>query len=131
MAEKKKRVVKKAESVRDRAKKADIPKKPGKAKRVVSAAGKPIKSASQVGRKEYHLIKLPENKLGKFLSKRVHFMPSYLRNAWNEIKQVEWPNARETTKLTAAVLTFAIIFGAIVYVLDFGLNKLFREILLG
>lgn len=132
MAEKKKRTVKKAESVRERtAKQAKESGKPSKRRLVASAASKPIKGASKAGRKEFHPIKLPDNKLGRFLSKRVRFVPSYFRNAWTEIKLVEWPNARETTKLTFAVLVFALVIGALVYVLDLGLDKLFREVLLG
>lgn len=132
MAEKKKRVVKKVDSVRERsAKQSKQSDKPNKARRVVSSAARPLAGAAKAGRKEYHPIKLPDNKLGRFLSKRIYLIPAYFRNAWAEIMLVEWPTRRETTKLTFAVTVFALAFGGVVYVLDLGLDKLFREILLG
>ena len=131
MAEKKKRVVKKAESVRERTKKeAEKSKQPSRSKRVVGAAKKPLTSAKNAGRKEYHPIKLPDNKLGRFLSKRAYLMPKYFRNAWAEIKLVEWQNRSQTAKLTFAVLVFAIFIGGLVYVIDLGLDKVFRELIL-
>lgn len=132
MAEKKKRTVKKTESVRERsAKKAEQSTKSSKGRKVVSAAKKPIKGVRNAGRKEFHPIKLPDNKIGNFLGKRVRFVPAYFRNAWAEIKLVEWPNAKETTKLTFAVLIFALAIGGLVYVIDLGLSRVFNEILLG
>jgi preprotein translocase SecE subunit len=130
--EKKKRVVKKAETLRERTeKKSSEANKASKSRRVVGAAKKPIQGASRAGKKEFHPIKLPDNKLGNLLSKRVRFVPKYFRDAWAEIKQVQWPNRKETTKLTTAVLMFALVFSAIVYVLDLGLDRLFRELILG
>ncbi|MDZ7785683.1 MAG: preprotein translocase subunit SecE [Candidatus Saccharibacteria bacterium] len=132
MADKKKRTVKRSETLRERSQKeASKSDKPTKRRRVVKTASKPIKGASKAGRKEYHPFKLPDNKFGRRLNKRAHIMPKYFREAWEEIKQVEWPDARETTKLTTAVIVFALVLGAVVYVLDFGLNKIFREVLLG
>lgn len=129
---KKKRIIKKSESVRERAaKKAEDSGKTTKARRVVRSASKPLSGASKAGRKEFHPIKLPDNKLGALLGKRVRFVPKYFRNAWQEIKLVEWPTARETSKLTFAVIVFALAFGLIVYVVDKGLDKVFRELLLG
>jgi preprotein translocase SecE subunit len=56
--------------------------------------------------------------------------PVYLRRSWHELRQVEWPNWRESRRLTSAVLIFAIIFGAVIAVVDYGLDKAFRDILL-
>lgn len=56
--------------------------------------------------------------------------PPYFRNSWKELRQVTWPNRKQTRQLTIAVLIFAIIFGILVAVLDFGLDKLFKEVLL-
>jgi preprotein translocase SecE subunit len=55
---------------------------------------------------------------------------NYFRSSWVELKQVVWPNRKETTRLTFAVLMFAIVFGTIVALVDFGLDKLFHKILL-
>lgn len=133
VADKKKpRRIKKVETVRERTERTKTePKKDKKVRRVVSKAGKPIGKVVKGGRKEYHLIKLPDNKLGRILGRRVHFIPKFLRNSWAEVKQVSWPNAGETTKLTIAVVVFALALGGLVYGLDYGLEKLFREVLLG
>jgi len=80
---------------------------------------------------EYHPIKLPQNKLGRFLTKRRSLMPKFLRGAFYEIRRTTWPNARETVRLTFAVFIFAIIFSVIVASLDFVLDKIFRSIILG
>ncbi len=58
-------------------------------------------------------------------------LPYYFRNSWKEIRLVTWPNRRETRRLTLAVLGFAIVFGALVASLDYGLSHLFQSIILG
>ncbi len=126
----KKRRLRPAETVRQRTEKSA--KQPVKTRRLKKATGtvaKPIKAASNFGRREYYLP-LPENKAGKFLNKRRHIMPSYFRNSWRELRLVTWPSRRETWKLTAAVFMFAIIFGLIIAITDYGLDKLFRKVIL-
>lgn len=56
--------------------------------------------------------------------------PRYFRNSWRELRLVTWPNRRQTRQLTVAVLVFAVVFGALVSLVDYGLDKLFREVLL-
>ena len=80
-------------------------------------------------RREIYLP-MPDNKVGRFLNKRRRLTPRYFREAWEELKQVTWPTRRETLKLTLAVFTFAIIFGLLVAVVDFGLDKLFKKVIL-
>ncbi len=53
-------------------------------------------------------------------------VPRYLRNSWKELRLVTWPNARQSYRLTYAVLIFSVLFGVVVAVLDFGLDKLFK-----
>ena len=57
-------------------------------------------------------------------------VPPYIRSSWVELKQVTWPSRLKSRQLTTAVLIFAVIFGTIVAIVDFGLDKLFRNILL-
>lgn len=57
-------------------------------------------------------------------------VPKYLRNSWAELKEVTWPDRRQTAKLTFAVIAFATVFGFVIAVVDFGLDKLFRQLLL-
>ncbi|MCA9327509.1 preprotein translocase subunit SecE [Candidatus Saccharibacteria bacterium] len=55
---------------------------------------------------------------------------TYIRDSWRELRKVTWPSFRESLRLTAAVIVFSVIFGAIIAVVDFGLDKVFRQILL-
>jgi preprotein translocase subunit SecE len=98
------------------------------------AEGKPrsknrVKKLLDKRKKEYHLP-LPDNKTGRVLSKRVRIVPGFLRNAWAEIRQVSWPGRKETARLTVAVFIFSIIFGSFVAALDYGIGKLFKEVIL-
>ena len=125
-----KRRIIKAETVREKAAKAEAPKKPRRVSQVASSASGGIKKASTVGRREFHPIKLPDNKVGRFLGKSRRFVPKFFREAWAELKLVTWPNRKETIKMTTAVIMFAIIFGGIVALTDYGLEKFFRQVLL-
>lgn len=119
---------KKTETVRERTTKSNVEKP----KRIRSTAGKvirPVGHMRRIGKREYHLP-LPDNKVGKVLKKRVRFVPSFLIGAFSEIRQVVWPNFRETIRLTIAVFVFAIIFAIFVGLLDFALDKAFREFIL-
>ena len=73
---------------------------------------------------------LPEGKTGKILGKRVRIVPKFVREAWAEIRLVTWPNRQETLRLTIAVFIFAVVFAVIVGLLDYGLDKLFREVVI-
>lgn len=117
-----------------RVRKVESGKKPKNTKtnRVSSAkevVKKPLKKVHQVGKKEVYLP-LPDNKAGKFLNKRRSFVPKYFRESWAELKLVTWPTRKETWKLTLAVFVFAISFGAVIALVDFGLDKIFKALLL-
>jgi preprotein translocase subunit SecE len=56
--------------------------------------------------------------------------PKYIRSSIAELKKVTWPTFKQSRKLTYAVLIFAIVFGASVAVVDYGLSKIFRHLLL-
>ena len=55
---------------------------------------------------------------------------SYLRGSWQELKLVTWPTKRDGRRLTTAVIIFSVIFGALIAVVDYGLDKLFKQVLL-
>ncbi len=130
----KKRQVKNPETFRERAAKAvelaDKPKLKSPLKRVSSATvgriAKPIGSSLSKASKTKPARKLsrPARLIGKVL------LPTYLRNSWQELKLVTWPNWNESRRLTYAVLIFAVIFGASIALVDYGLDKLFKSILL-
>lgn len=71
----------------------------------------------------------------RFVGKVLKFIgrftiPPYFRNSWKELRQTSWPKLKESRRLTTAVIIFSIVFGAIVALLDFGLDKIFKQILL-
>lgn len=114
-------------SMRDLAEKNTAPK--------TKRTGRRAKASSKLGKittplkKEFHPIKLPDNKFGRFLGKRPRIVPRFFSEAWDEIRQVTWPNRNETLRLTFAVFVFSIIFAVIVASLDFVLDKIFRAII--
>ena len=95
-----------------------------------------IKTSKQRIAKEHKILRrLGRIKLiqiiGKILKLVGRFViPKYFRSSYAELKQVTWPSFSESRKLTFAVLAFAIVFGALVATLDYGLSNLFRIILL-
>lgn len=126
----KKRIRKSAETVRERTTKAEVShKKPRRIRQTASKAVRPLRALRRIGRQEYYLP-MPDNRLGRFLNKRRSIVPRYFRESWQELRQVVWPSRKETWKLTLAVFTFAIIFGVLISITDYGLDKLFRRILL-
>ncbi len=126
---KKKRQLK-SSTVREKTEQAaNKPAKPRRLKKTASSVTKPLKAASVVGKKEVYLP-MPDNKAGRFLNKRRSFIPRYFREAWRELRQVTWPNRKETIKLTTAVIIFAVGFAALIGIVDYGLDKIFKNILL-
>jgi preprotein translocase SecE subunit len=66
--------------------------------------------------------------VGKWIG--IVVVPPYVRSSFRELRLVTWPNWRQTCRLTFAVLAFAAVFGAAIAGIDFGLDKLFKEVLL-
>jgi len=119
------RMVKKAETVRDVTEKSQQPAQPKK-QGALSLAGHYIAVP-------FKIIGKPFKKLGRFKVFRVLgliLLPPYFRNSWKELRQVTWPNRRESWQLTSAVIIFSIIFGVIIALVDYVLDKVFKEVLL-
>lgn len=57
-------------------------------------------------------------------------VPRYFRNSWAELRQVTWPSLRESRRLTVAVVIFATVFGLLIAVVDYGLDKVFKKVIL-
>ena len=127
MAEEQKqpRRIRKVETVREKVEKTatEQPSRFGKVKR---GAARPLRATGRgigkVGRKA--------NKVKPLRILGFIIVPPYIRNSWRELRQVTWPTARESRRLTLAVIIFATIFGALITVLDIGLDKIFKEVLL-
>lgn len=130
----KKRIVKNPETFRERAIKAsEVGGKPKRTTRlrgagrkvtkpVISPIGKAFKTVFY--RKPFLYLRRPLRIVSKVL------LPVYVRNSWKELRLVTWPSWKESRDLTFAVIIFATTFGAIVALVDFGLDKLFRNVLL-
>lgn len=129
-AEPAKRQVKNPESFRERALKANVEAdKPNQRlifkhfiKLLLRPVGKLIKAI--VNSPLFKPLRLPLRLLGKVL------VPVYFRNSWRELKEVTWPSWKESLRLTYAVLLFAIIFGTAIAIVDYGLDSVFKRILL-
>src|SRR5581483_1834266 len=105
--------------------------------------GDPIEDAPKrrgsVGR-FFRLIGKPFRPFGTFLRWLGHFKVMriigyiivwpYLRNSWKELRAVTWPTRKESRRLTLAVILFAVVFGVLIAAVDYGLDKLFKRILL-
>ena len=64
----------------------------------------------------------------RFLGRILGF--SYVRSSAQELKQVTWPTKREGRRLTTAVIIFSVVFGALIAVVDYGLDKVFKQLFL-
>lgn len=121
----KRRVIKKSETVREKAEKveADAQKKqPRRLHATRRKAGAPFRVLGKGLRK-----------LGKIKFFRIIglvLVPPYFRNSWKEIRQVTWLKLPMAVRLTGAVIMFAIVFGLLVAGIDYVLDKIFKEVLL-
>ena len=117
------RRIRKVETVREKAEKtAAAGDKPRRFHTVRRGAGAPFRATGRVA-----------TKLNRYKGLRIIgyiLLPPYFRNSWKELRQVTWPNRKESRQLTLAVILFAVIFGAMVTVLDYGLDKVFKQVLL-
>ncbi len=68
----------------------------------------------------------PARFVGRILASILLF--KFIRESWSELRQVQWPTARETARLTMAVFVFSLVFGAIIAVTDYGLDKVFKKV---
>ena len=106
-----------SETVRERATKAqEAASQPTKPRKVRGIFGKLLLPVRLIGRGLRFI--------GRFI------IPPYIRNSWKELRLVSWPSRKESRQLTFAVIIFALIFGVIIYVVDYGLDKLFKQVIL-
>lgn len=125
-----KRKVKNPETFRERALKAtvegDKPKQSTRARGLLRRLFQPLGTAAR-GIVNFPLFK-PLRKPFRIIG--LIIFPRYFRNSFIELKQVTWPTWKESLRLTWAVLLFAIIFGTAVALVDYGLDAVFKRILL-
>lgn len=117
-----------SQTVREQAEKAQSTEKPVRGRRLRTAASntsRPLrKLAPLFDRQPFKFILRILRIIGRIL------VPGFIRNAFAELKLVTWPNRRETWRLTFAVLAFAVVFGAVITAVDYGLDKAFKAIIL-
>ena len=132
-----KRLVKNPETFRERALKAtqatEAPKRRAAARLWAPIDRIVVRVLGPVGR--FFLVKLFKVQPFKTIAKLARWVglvivPVYFRNSWKELRLVTWPNWQQSRQLTFAVLAFAIVFGSAIASVDYGLDKLFRHILL-
>jgi preprotein translocase SecE subunit len=131
-----KRRIKKTVTVRERAEKAAEPKKARRMHRTARTIGKPFRKLVTTVTKALRPLGFllrpfrtrPARVIGKFFAKLLLFR--FFAEAWRELKEVNWPTRRETIKLTFAVFIFAFVFSAAIGLVDFGLDKLFKALIL-
>ncbi len=131
------RIRKPAESIRTKAEKAaKANKKPRVLRKTASQAAVPFRKLWGVIKKIARPFRFllwpfktrPVRFIGRVLAALLFLR--YFRNAWKELRLVTWPGRRETWQLTFAVFIFAVVFGLLVTVTDYGLDKLFKKVLL-
>jgi preprotein translocase SecE subunit len=139
VAEEKRKVrrIKKTETVREKAEKAaSTPPKKRRLHRATSTVSPILKLTGKYIHRVLKPLRFllipfktrPARFVGRILASILMF--SYIRGAWQEMREVTWPSREETWKLALAVFTFAIAFGLVIAVVDYGLDKLFRSLLL-
>jgi preprotein translocase SecE subunit len=101
-----------------------------KPRRRLKTAGRGLWQKLLNARKQEYYLPLPKGRTGQFLNKRRSIIPRYFKEAAAELKQVTWPTRRETWKMAFAVFLFAFAFGLVIAIVDFGLDKIFRKVLL-
>lgn len=125
--------LKKAETVRERATKSQD--KLGKVPRRRKMSGMATKPAGKAFRFLGQSLNIHEShedrsKIYRFLTKHRSFVPSYFRQSFSEILLVTWPTFREVMRLTGAVVLFSVVFALIISGLDWLLEKGFQEVIL-
>lgn len=104
-------------------------KKPTFLSKIFGVIGKFIK---KIFRPFRFMLKPFKSRPMRFISRLLNkiLLINYFKTSWHELRQVTWPGRKETLQLTFAVFIFAIGFGLMIAVVDYGLSKLFQEVLL-
>jgi preprotein translocase SecE subunit len=124
-------VKKKHETVRERADKST--KKAERTPRIRKIATTANKTRGKVHaalNKEYKPIKTGDSKVGSYLGKSKRLTPMYFVESFQELRKVTWPSRKTVAKLTLAVFLFSFFMATLVKVLDYGFDKLFKNVIL-
>jgi preprotein translocase SecE subunit len=124
--------IRKVETVRERAEKAELKADQPRKQPVRRVARKTAGIFSflkvfRVLKRPLRIITYPLRPVWWLLKK---LFPKYFINSFRELRQVTWPTRRETWKLTFAVLIFAVMFGLVISLADYGLSNAVKRIVL-
>lgn len=53
---------------------------------------------------------------------------AYFKGAWQELRQVRWPDRRATWGMTGALIAFTVFFIVVILVIDYAFGQLFNLI---
>ncbi len=51
----------------------------------------------------------------------------YFKGSWEELRQVRWPNRKQTWAMTLAVIIFSLAIGTLIFLLDAAFTLLFKR----
>lgn len=86
---------------------------------------KPAKTAEKAKNPKPVVAEAKENRVRNPFASIV----GYFKGAWYELRQVRWPNRKETWSLTGAMLAFTAFFVVLILLLDALFKYLFQLIL--
>ncbi len=91
------------------------------------------KKSEKLKRKEAKKIKKDVNKKTDkkpfILIRPIVYLFRYIRDSWQELRQVRWPNRKATWKMVLAVIIYTALFVAIISLLDVFFSFIFNLIL--
>ena len=115
--------------------KAAKPKKPSILATAKELAGRAqtekssTKTARPSGAKTKTASKTSKSKNSKSRRNPLSVITSYFRGAWQEIKQVRWPDRRSTWGMVGALIVFTAALFLVIILLDYGFAWLFKLIM--
>lgn len=109
----------KSEEAEKITRKVSVKAKNSENKKTKIAAKKAEKAADKDAKKSLKKADGKEKKVG------------YFRGAFRELRQVRWPNRKETWKMTLSVIIYVVILAAAIMLLDALLQLIFNQLLGG
>lgn len=115
--------------------KAAKPKKPSILATAKELAGRTqaekssTKTARPSGAKTKTASKTSKSKNSKSRRNPLSAITGYFRGAWQEIKQVRWPDRRSTWGMVGALIVFTAALFLVIILLDYGFAWLFKLIM--
>lgn len=115
--------------------KAAKPKKPSILATAKELAGRTqaekssTKTARPSGTKTKTASKTSKSKNSKSRRNQLNAVAGYFRGAWQEIKQVRWPDRRSTWGMVGALIVFTAALFLVIILLDYGFAWLFKLIM--